>query len=101
MLKGAPTILSPDLLKILFEMGRSDAMVVDKVVAEYYLSINKDKFRMLDDELSEEEYVIGFKKGNTDLKDRVETALQAVIDSGKGKEISEEWFGTDAIVFGK
>ena len=83
------------------EMGRSDAMVVDKVVAEYYLSINKDKFRMLDDELSEEEYVIGFKKGNTDLKDRVETALQAVIDSGKGKEISEEWFGTDAIVFGK
>lgn len=28
MLKGAPTILSPDLLKILFEMGRSDELVI-------------------------------------------------------------------------
>ena len=28
MLKGAPTILSPDLLKIIFEMGRSDELVI-------------------------------------------------------------------------
>lgn len=80
------------------DQGRADAMVVDKVVAKYYLSINEGKYRMLDDELSQEEYVIGVKKGNTELKEELEDAIQKVIDSGKGKEISEKWFGEDLLI---
>lgn len=83
------------------EMGRTEAMVVDKVVAKYYTSLetNEGKFRILEDELSEEEYVIAVKKGNDELKDKVEEAIQKVIDNGKGAEISEKWFGEDIISF--
>ena len=42
--------------------------------------------------------VIAFKKGNTELKDRVEKAIAELKEEGKLKEISEKWFGEDITV---
>ena len=43
--------------------------------------------------------VIGFEKSNTALRDKVNDAIKAVIDSGKAAEISSKWFGKDIVVF--
>ena len=39
--------------------------------------------------------VIAFKKGNTELKDKIENAIAELKEEGKVKEISEKWFGED------
>lgn len=93
----------PDMVSCLNEVkvGTSDATVVDESVARYYLSQNslQDKFKILDEEISTEDYVISVKKGNNGLKNKIEDGLSKIIESGKAKEISEKWFGKDVICF--
>lgn len=81
------------------KLNKSDAAAVDEVVARYYLNKNsmQSDFRILDEELSIEDYVIAVKQGNTELKNEIEKALNQIIESGKGNEISEKWFGKNVI----
>ena len=44
------------------------------------------------------EYAIGFKKDNTELKDKVEKALKEMAADGTLAKISNEWFGHDVTV---
>ena len=44
-------------------------------------------------------YVIGFAKDNTELRDKVNDAVKALIDDGTAAEISKNWFGKDIVVF--
>lgn len=53
------------------EIGRCDAIVMDSVVANYYIAENSKPMVVLDDKMASEEYAIAFKKGNTALKDAV------------------------------
>lgn len=78
------------------ETGKSDATVVDEVVAKYYLNkLGEDKFKILNQELSSEFYVIAVKKGNYKLKEFIEQKLDEIYKSGKASEISKKWFGQD------
>ena len=43
--------------------------------------------------------MIGFAKDNTDLRDSVNDAIQALIDDGTAAQISEDWFGRNIVVF--
>ncbi len=81
------------------KLNKSDAAAVDEVVARYYLNKNsmQSDFRILDEELSIEDYVISVKQGNTELKNEIEEALNQVIESGNGNKISEKWFGKNVI----
>lgn len=42
--------------------GRVDAVVIDKVVIEYYMTQEPDTFKILDEELAPEQYGVGVKK---------------------------------------
>lgn len=83
------------------KLNKSDATVVDEVMVRYYLNKNslQSEFRILNEELSTEDYVIGLKKGNTELKDQLENALSKVIESKVAAKISERWFGKNVISF--
>ena len=84
------------------EMGAVDAIAMDVIVAGYQLEKkNSDEFVILDDQLSEEEYAIGFKKGNTALRDAVQAELDAMAEDGTLKTVSEKWFGRDITTIGK
>lgn len=83
------------------DAGSADAIVMDKVVIDYKISQGKTQFRVLDEAFAEEEYGIAFKKGNTELCDKVEAALTALAEKGKIKEISTKWFGSDITTFAK
>lgn len=79
------------------ETFKSDATVVDEVIAKYYLN-EKDlakNFKILNQEISTEDYVIAVKTGNTELKDESEKQLSVLNESGKSAEISKKWFGTN------
>lgn len=80
------------------EIGRCDAVVMDSVVANYYIPKNSKNMKILEESMGEEEYGIAFKKGETALKDAVEQALSELAAEGTIKEISQEWFGSGDMI---
>ena len=54
------------------ESGSADAVCMDMGVAKYQLEQRGNKFTMLDETVSSEQYGIGFKLGNTALRDEVQ-----------------------------
>lgn len=83
------------------EQGAVDAVAMDVIVAGYQIKQKNADFKILDDSLSEEEYGIGFKKGNTELRDKVQGALEEMAADGTLAKISDEWFGEDVTTIGK
>ena len=83
------------------EQGAVDAVAMDVIVAGYQIKQRNADFKILDDSLSEEEYGIGFKKGNTELRDKVQGALEEMDADGTLAKISDEWFGEDVTTIGK
>lgn len=78
------------------EMGGVDALAMNSVVANYQITKRGGKgFKVLDKPVSSEEYAVGFKLGNTILRDEVQTALEEMKADGTLKSISEKWFGKD------
>ena len=83
------------------EQGAVDAVAMDVIVAGYQIKQRNADFKILDDSLSEEEYGVGFKKGNTELRDKVQGALEEMAADGSLAKISDEWFGEDVTTIGK
>ncbi|HHV41823.1 MAG TPA: amino acid ABC transporter substrate-binding protein [Clostridiaceae bacterium] len=82
------------------ESGNSDALLIDKVVAEYYVSQkNEADYMILGESLAPETYVIGFRKGEVAFKDKIEETLRDMKADGKLAEIATEWFGSDVTIF--
>ena len=74
---------------------------MDVIVAGYQIKQRNADFVILDETLAAEEYGIGFKKGNTELRDKVQGALEEMAADGTLTKISEEWFGEDVTTIGK
>ena len=73
------------------EAGTNDAIAVDIGVAQYQLTTKSDKFRMLEEPLSTEQYAIGFKKGNEELRDQVQATLDEMAEDGTLAEIAAKY----------
>lgn len=91
-----------DYTKAILEIqnGTIDAIAIDEVVARFYLTEQPGAYRILGDgdkveSLAVEDYVIGFRKGDVTLKNKVEAALKEMKADGKLAEISKKWFGED------
>lgn len=83
------------------EQGAVDAIAMDVIVAGYQIRQRNADFKILDDSLSEEEYGVGFKKGNTELRDKVQSTLEEMAEDGTLQEVSEKWFSKDVTTVGK
>ena len=83
------------------ESGACDAVAMDIGVAEYDIK-NKngtDTFSILDQYITTEKYGVGFKKGNTDLKDKVQTTLDEMFADGTVLKIAEKYgISEDALI---
>lgn len=96
LIKAADNISLFNDLKI----GRIDAVVIDKVFADYYIAENGEGMLVtIEEQLADEEYGIAFKKGNDELADKILSALQSMVEDGTAAEISKKWFGEDRIIF--
>lgn len=83
------------------EQGAVDAIAMDVIVAGHQIQQRNADFKILDDSLSEEEYGVGFKKGNTELRDKVQSTLEEMAEDGTLQEVSEKWFSKDVTTIGK
>ena len=77
------------------ESGAVDAIAMDVIVAGYQIQQRNADFVILDDEIASEQYGVGFAKGNTELRDQIQGALEEMAKDGTLKSISEKWFGKD------
>ena len=66
---------------------------MDIGVAQYKVSSasNPDDYKILDKEISSEQYGVGFKKGNTELKDQVQKTLDEMKEDGTIDKIAAKY----------
>ena len=79
------------------ESGAVNAICMDNGVANYELDARGGKFVMLDEHVSSEQYGVGFLKGNTGLRDEVQTTLLEMLDDGTFNEIAADWGLEDSV----
>jgi polar amino acid transport system substrate-binding protein len=80
------------------KIGRVDAVVIDEVVIKYYMSKEKNTFKLLNESLAPEEYGVGVKKGNDVLLQKLQKALDKMNQDGTAAKISQKWFGEDKVL---
>jgi polar amino acid transport system substrate-binding protein len=83
------------------EAGSVDAICLDIGVANYQIKQRGSSFRMLDDKISSELYGVGFKLGNTELRDTVQKTLDKMLADGTFYSIAEKWELTDYVCLGE
>ena len=77
------------------ELGFSDAVFLDSVVANYFITSNDKDYVVLEGNLEAEEYAIGFRKNDQALRDKVQQTLSEMKSDGTLGEISTKLFGSD------
>lgn len=81
--KGADAVLA-------LTQGKIDAVIIDRQPAQVFVEKNKG-IKLVDEEFTVEDYAIAFKKGNTELLNKVNDALGKLKDSGKLQEIIDKY----------
>ena len=88
--KGSETIL--ELIN-----GKCDVVVIDSATAEKYVGDNEG-IKIVEDNTAfeAEEYGIAVKKGNTELLNKINTAIQSMLDDGTIGDIAAEYLDADS-----
>jgi len=73
------------------ELGRADAVIVDKPVAERYLKVSEGLL-IVGDALTDEYFGIAVHKENTQLLNKINEALESIKESGRYDELISKWF---------
>ena len=79
------------------QAGALDALAIDVGVAKYQIESRGEGYMILDENLSTEEYAIGFKKGNTELRDIINEDLQKLANDGTVAELAEKYGLADMV----
>ena len=82
------------------EAGAVDAIVVDIGVADYQLE-SRTGFVMLDDKIRTEQYAVGFKLGNEEFRDQVQSTLDEMVKDDTFDDIAKKWDLSDMVCLGK
>ena len=83
------------------QAGSIDAVAMDIGVAKYQLESRGEGYKILDEYLNSEKYAIGFKKGNTELCDKVNEGLQQVLADGTFDKLAEKYGIADMVCLEK
>ena len=83
------------------KVGGVDGVVMDSVVANYSITQTGEPFAIISQPLANEEYGIGFRKKEPELRDEVERILKEMAGDGTVAKISAKWFGSDISVIAK
>ena len=75
------------------DSGVCDAVIGDIGIANYHLNekFSNSNIKILDEPLSYEQYGVGFKKGNTELKDQVQKTLDEMFKDGTVDKIAQKY----------
>ena len=73
------------------ESGAIDAVCLDIGVAYSQINNRNDVYKVLDESVSSEKYGIGFKLGNTELRDTIQDTLNDMYEDGTVDKIAQKW----------
>lgn len=73
------------------ETGVCDVVILDSGLANYLIFEKYNDTKLLNDSISHEQYGIGFKKGNTALKDQVQKTLDEMFKDGTVEAIAQNY----------
>ncbi|MDD7409062.1 MAG: amino acid ABC transporter substrate-binding protein [Anaerovoracaceae bacterium] len=79
------------------QAGSLDALAIDIGVANYQLKQRGDGFVKLDEALNSEQYGVGFKKGNTKLRDVINKDLKELKEDGTVDQLAQKYDIADMI----
>lgn len=79
------------------QAGALDALAIDIGVAKYQIDSRGEGYIILEEDLSKEQYAIGFKKGNTELCDIVNADLQKLANDGTVAKLAEKYEIADMV----
>lgn len=75
------------------EAKRVDAIVVDEVLARYYMKLRgEEAYKVLDDNFGDELYGIGMRKEDATLLEKVNAAMAEMKADGTYDSIKSKWF---------
>lgn len=75
------------------EAKRCDAIIVDEVLARYYMKQNgEDKYKVLEDNFGEEQFAVGMRKDDVALQEALNKALAKLKEDGTYDEIYKKYF---------
>lgn len=77
------------------KIGRIQAVLVDIVVAKYYLKQDLDSFKIVWESPDSEPLAIAFSNKNKMLRDQVNLIISAMKEDGTLANISKKWFADD------
>jgi len=81
------------------EAKRLDAIVVDEILARYYMKARgQEKYKILSEDFGSEQYGVGIKKGDTKFVEAFNKAYDEVVADKTATEISKKWFQEDIIL---
>lgn len=81
------------------QAGSVDAVAMDIGVAQYQIK-EKEGYIILDEELNSEQYGIGFRLDDEELRDTVNEALLALVEDGTVAELAEKYELGDMVCLG-
>ena len=76
--------------------GKIDCVIIDEQPANVFVEKNAD-LRLLDEEFTNEDYAICIDKGNTELKEKINEALEKLGENGTLSDIIENYTGSDEV----
>lgn len=75
------------------EAKRCDAIVVDEVLARYYMKQNgEENYKVLEDNFGEEQFAVGMRKDDAALQEALNKALAKLKEDGTYDEIYKKYF---------
>ncbi len=78
------------------QAGSIDAIAMDVGVAAYQIK-GREGYVILEETLNSEQYAVGFKLGNEELRDIVDADLQVLVENGTFAELAEKYDLSDMV----
>ena len=78
---------------------RIDALLIDRVYANYYLASEgiMDDYEIFPAGFESESFAVGVRKSDKTLQEQLSQAFVALYQEGKFQEISQKWFGENIV----
>lgn len=80
------------------EIGRIDGVLVDSVVGRYYMTKKPGQFKVIDDQMGDEQFGVGLRKDDNLLREKLNDVLKQMSEDGTMTKLSQKWFNEDITI---
>ena len=97
-LKELKVYKEDELEFVALEKGEVDAVLCDEILGRYEMIKHRNNFEVLPETIGKvNEYGIGFRKSDVELRNRIQEAFDSMKRDGTAKKISEKYFEADVL----